>query len=59
MIEEIVYPKQKPLKQIVIYTIDIPITVDPINHKNIASTQFFLSESFNNSNSFILLLFFT
>ena len=37
IIEEIVYPKQNPLKHIVIYTIDIPITVEPINHKNNAS----------------------
>ena len=55
IIDDIVYPKQNPLKHIVKYTIDIPITVEPINHKKTASTQFLLIESFNNANSFILL----
>ena len=44
IIDEAVYPKQKPLKQIVKYTTKIPITVDPINHNKIAKIRFFFIE---------------
>ena len=56
--EDIVYPKQNPLKATIKYTIDIPITVDPINHSIIASTIFLFIESFSNTISFIYLFSF-
>ena len=56
--DEIVYPKQKPLKATTRYTIDIPITVDPMNHSIKASTTFFFIESLSKTMSFISLFSF-
>ena len=45
--DDIVYPKQKPLYIIIPYTIGIPITVDPTNHKASANRKLEIKQSFN------------
>jgi len=49
IIDDIVYPKQKPLNKIIKYTITIPITVEPINHSDNTNIKFLKAESLNKS----------
>ena len=51
---EIVYPKQNPLYNIIPNTIGIPITVVPKNHIEIPNSKFCAIELFNNSILLIL-----
>ncbi len=41
---DILYPRQNPLKHIVPYTTNIPITVSPANHNNNARNRFLFIE---------------
>ena len=50
IIDDIVYPKQKPLNKIIKYTITIPITVEPINHSDITKLKFLKTDSLSKSN---------
>lgn len=47
ILEDNVYPKQKPLYAIVPYTIGIPITVEPTNQRIIANKKLEIIASFN------------
>ena len=45
IIDDIVYPKQKPLYIMIPYTIGIPITVDPTNHNASTNKKFEIGTS--------------
>lgn len=53
IIEEVVNPKQNPLKHTIKYTRSSPITVEPISHNNTTISMFFSIDSFKITNSFI------
>ena len=53
IIEEVVNPKQNPLKHTIKYTRSSQITVEPISHNNTTISMFFSIDSFKITNSFI------